>query len=172
MLATRVLKPRSLTAANSASSSRCIDCMRSLTLLRRTAQALFLALRASRSASFSSPVLAVASSSDMSSSSTMGKLPSSSPSSAISTWSEMSSLELASTSSRCATSRSSSSSRLENFMPIQCTKWPSRVVVIIRPLSPKQLAAPQRAVASGFPIRSKESMSFSNAERDSELLAS
>jgi hypothetical protein len=33
MLATRVLKPRLLTAANSGSSSRCIDCLRSLALL-------------------------------------------------------------------------------------------------------------------------------------------
>jgi hypothetical protein len=48
----------------------------------------------------------------------------------------------------------------------------SGVEVIIRPLSPKQPAAPQRAVALGFPIRSKESKSFSNAEKDSELLAS
>jgi hypothetical protein len=35
MLATEVLKPCSLTAANSASSSRCMDRMRALILLRR-----------------------------------------------------------------------------------------------------------------------------------------
>jgi hypothetical protein len=66
--------------ANSASSSRCIDRMRSLTLLRRTAQALFLALRTSRSVSFSWPALAVASSSDIISSTSLGEMPSSSPS--------------------------------------------------------------------------------------------
>jgi hypothetical protein len=35
----------------------------------------------------------------------------------------------------------------------------------------KIIRSPRRAVASGFPIRSKESKSFSNAERDLELLA-
>jgi hypothetical protein len=99
MLATGVLKPRSLTTANSASSSRCIDRMRSLTLLHRAARALFLALRASRSMSFLSPALAVASSSVIMSSVSLGERPSSSPSSAINTWHDMSSSELASTSS-------------------------------------------------------------------------
>jgi hypothetical protein len=88
MLATGVLKPRSLMAANSASSSRCIDRMHSLILLHRIVRALFLALRASRSVSFSSPTLAVASSSDIASNSTICKSPSSSPSSAISTVAE------------------------------------------------------------------------------------
>jgi hypothetical protein len=96
MLATGVLKPRTLMAANSASSSRCMDRMRSLTHLRRAARALFRVLHASRSASFSSPALAVASSSETASNSSVGKSPSSS---AISTWREISSSELSSTSS-------------------------------------------------------------------------
>jgi hypothetical protein len=99
ILAMGVLKPRSLTTANSASSSRCVDLMRSLTLLHRAAPALFLALCASRSVSFLSPVLAMASSSDIMSSVSLGERPSSSPSSAINTWRDMSSSELASTSS-------------------------------------------------------------------------
>jgi hypothetical protein len=189
MLATGVLKPRSLTAVNSGSSSRCIDRLRSLTLLRRIVRALFLALRASRSASFSSPVLVVTS--DTASNSMMGKLPSSSPSSAISTWRETSSLELASTSSvdssatvanslpswkgkgsRWATSRPSASSRSESSIPLQCTKHPSDMEVIIRSLAPKQPEAPRHAVASSLPNWSKESRSFSNAERDPETSAS
>jgi hypothetical protein len=189
MLATGVLKPRSLTAANSGSSSRCIDCLRSLTLLRRIVRALFLALRASRSASFLAPALVVTSSSDTASNSAMGKLPSPSPCSAISTWRETSSSELASTSSvdpsatvanglpswkgkgsRYATSRSSASSRSKRLMPFQCTKRPSGVEVIIRLLAPKQPETPRHAVASGF--WSRESKSSSNMERDSEALAS
>jgi hypothetical protein len=57
-------------------------------------------------------------------------------------------------------------------MLFQCTKRPSRVEVIIKPSSPRRPAAPRRAVASSFPIWSKKSKSFSNVERDSELLAS
>jgi hypothetical protein len=69
-------------------------------------------------------------------------------------------------------SRSSATSRSESFMPFQSTKRPSGVEVIIRPLAQKQPEAPRRAVASGFPSWSKESKSFSNVERDSEMLAS
>jgi hypothetical protein len=73
---------------------------------------------------------------------------------AISTWREASSSELASTSSvnssatvanslpswkgkglRWAASRSSASTRSESFMPLQCTKHPSGVEVIIRSLA-------------------------------------
>jgi hypothetical protein len=99
MLATGVLKPHSLTTVNSASNSRCIDRMRLLTLLHRAARALFLALCASCSVSFSTPALAVASSSDIMSSVSLGERPSSSPTSAINTWRDMSSSEVASTSS-------------------------------------------------------------------------
>jgi hypothetical protein len=75
----------SLMAANLGSSLRCIDRLRSLALLRQIERALFLALRASRSALFLSPVLAVTSSSETASKSPMGTSPSLSPSSTIST---------------------------------------------------------------------------------------
>jgi hypothetical protein len=191
MLATGVLKPRSLMAANSGSSSRCIDRLHSLTLLRRIVRALFLALRASRSVLFSLPTLVVASSSETASNSMMGRSPSSSPSSAISTWWETSSSELESTSSidssatvanglpswkgkgsRWATSRSSALSRSEGSMPLQCTKRPSGMEVIIRSLASKLPKAPRHAVASGPPNWSRESRSFSDAERDPETSAS
>jgi hypothetical protein len=57
-------------------------------------------------------------------------------------------------------------------MPFQCMKRPSGVEVIMRSLAPKQPEAPRRAVASGPPSWSRESKSFSNAERDSEMSAS
>jgi hypothetical protein len=74
--------------------------------------------------------------------------------------------------SRWATSWSSASSRSEGFMPFQCTKCPSEVEEIIGSLVPKQPEAPRRAVASGPSNWSRESKSFSNAERDSEMSAS
>jgi hypothetical protein len=57
-------------------------------------------------------------------------------------------------------------------MPLQCMKRPSGVQVIIRSLVPKQPEAPRHVVASGPPCRSKESRSFSNAERDPKMSAS
>jgi hypothetical protein len=57
-------------------------------------------------------------------------------------------------------------------MPSQCTKRLSGVEVIIRSLVPKQPEAPRRAVASGPSSWSRESKSFSNAERDPEISTS
>jgi hypothetical protein len=57
-------------------------------------------------------------------------------------------------------------------MPFQCTKRPSEVEEIIGSLALKQPEVPGRAVASSPSSWSRESKSFSNAERDSEMSAS